>query len=167
MRAGDNSRNEPPSRRGKVSGWIPATEYNDSFPTCVETFSTLRVFSDDMGPNEITEFLQIHPTKAFQKGDSHNKGKLKRKANGWLYCTKNLSSSKDSRRHIDLILEALDGKADAVRKLHQKGCKIDITTYWLSVGQGGPWLMPKQMLKLGALGIELWWDIYFDDAGEK
>lgn len=167
MRAGDNSKSKLPPKRRKLSRSVSATEYDDSFPTCVETFSTLRVFSDEMGPDEISELLQIHPTRAFRKGDTHNKGKLKRKSSGWFYCTRSLSSSRDSRRHIDLILKALGRKAYAVRKLHQRGCKIDIITYWLSVGQGGPWMMPQQMLKLGTLGIDVWWDIYFDDAGEN
>jgi hypothetical protein len=136
-------------------------EYDDSYSTCIETFSTLRVFLDDIPPDEITKLLQIEPTDAFRKGDSHARGKLKRKANGWFYSTQKLSSSKDTRRHIDMILATLDGKDDSVKRLHIKGCKIDITTYWVSVGQGGPWLMPQQMLRLGTLGIEVWWDIYF------
>ncbi len=138
------------------------SEYDDSYPTCVETYSTLRIFSDDIPPDEITKHLQIEPTESFRKGESHSLGKLKRKANGWFYSTSELSSSKDNRRHIDLILAILDGKVDSVQKLHSEGCRIDITTYWVSVGQGGPWLMPQQMLKLGTLGIEVWWDIYFE-----
>jgi hypothetical protein len=139
-------------------------EYDDSYPTCAETFSTLRVFSEDIAPNEITSLLQIEPTEVFWKGESHSQGKLQRKTNGWFYSTEKLSSSKDTRRHIDLIIASLDGKADSIKNLQVTGCKIDITTYWVSTGQGGPWLMPQQMIKLGALGIGLWWDIYF--AGE-
>jgi hypothetical protein len=141
-------------------------EYDDSYPTCVRTCSTLRVFSDDICPEEITNLLRIEPTLAFRKGDAHARGKLQRKANGWLYSTKKLCSSQDTRRHIDLILAALDGKADSVKKLQLKGCKIDISSYWVSRGQGGPWLMPEQMLKLGTLGIGVWWDIYFESEDE-
>jgi hypothetical protein len=54
-----------------------------------------------------------------------------------------------------------------VKRLLIKGCKIDITSYWVSVGQGGPWLMPQQMLRLGALGIDIWWDIYFSGKDEE
>lgn len=43
---------------------------------------------------------------------------------------------------------------------------LDITSYWVSTGQGGPWLMPQQMLKLGGLGIGVWWDIYFSDENK-
>src|SRR5579859_3905963 len=130
-------------------------QYDDSYPTCVEIYSTIRVFSDDIAPDEITNLLKIQPSETFRKGDSHNRGKLKRKANGWFYCTKDLSSSKDGRRHIDLILAALDGKGASVQELQSRGCEIDITSYWSSTGQGGPWLMPEQMLKLGALGIDI------------
>ena len=136
-------------------------DYDDSYPTCVETHSTLRIFSDDLAPEEISEALGIQPTDTFRKGDPHSGGKLRRKANGWFYSTEKLTESKDSRRHLDIILNALDGKEGQIRNLQSKGCKTDITSYWLSGGQGGPWLMPDQMLKLGALNIDIWWDIYF------
>jgi hypothetical protein len=141
-------------------------EYDDDYPTCVETYSTLRVNSDEISPEEITKLLQINPTKAFRKGETHARGKLQRKTNGWFYSTKKLSSSKDTRRHIDLILASLDGKDDSVKKLHLKDCKLDIISYWVSIGQGGPWLMPYQMLRLGTLGIPVWWDIYFTSENE-
>src|SRR5216683_635508 len=111
---------------------MPKSEYDDSYPTCAETHSTLRVFSDAIAPDEITNLLQIEPTDTFRKGDSHALGKLQRKTNGWFYSTEKLSSSKDTRRHIDLILAALDGKADSVKKLRLEGCEIDITSYWVS-----------------------------------
>ena len=140
-------------------------EYDDAYPTCVETYSTLRIFSDDLAPDEITGVLKLEPTRVFRKGDSHARGRLKRKTNGWFYSTEKLSTSKDTRRHIDLILAALDGKLDRVKKLHRKNSKIDIISYYQSVGQGGPWLMPQQMIKLGKLGINVWWDVYF--AGNR
>jgi hypothetical protein len=141
-------------------------EYNDSYPTCVETYSTLRVFSDDLAPAEITGLLHIKPTETFRKGDFYSREKLQRKTNGWFYSTKKRCSSKDTRRHVDLILVKLDGKLDAVKSLRLKGSSIDITSYWLSIGQGGPSLMPGQMLKLGAFGIDVWWDVYFEKNGK-
>lgn len=141
-------------------------EYCDSYPTCVETYSTLRIFSDALKPVEITDLLQIEPTRSFCKGDVHGQGKLQRPTNGWFYSTEKLSTSKDGRRHIDIILAALEGKLDVVKALQGRGCKIDITSYWETTGQGGPWLMPKQMLKLGAVNIDVWWDIYIADEAE-
>ena len=139
---------------------------NDAYPTCEETFSTLCVFSDELGPDDITRILHIEPTQTFRKGDSHGKGRLPREANGWFYCTQELCDSKDTRRHIDMILRVLDGKIDSVQELHNRGCKLDITSYYVSTGQGGPWLMPEQMLQLGRLGISVWWDVYFSDEDE-
>jgi hypothetical protein len=146
-----------------VMSETPQPNYNDSYPTCVKTYSTLRIFSDELGPEQITQLLQAEATDAFRKGDVYGSNKLQRKTNGWFYCTEALTSSKDGRRHIDLILAALEGKSGHVQELHSRGCKIDITSYWSSAGQGGPWLMAEQMLKLGALGISIWWDIYFSD----
>ena len=142
------------------------SEYDDNYPTCAETFSTLRIFSDDLKPEEITEILGIEATRSFLNGDVHALEKLKRKTNGWFYSTEKLSPSKDTRRHIDLILLALEGKSEAVEKLRLKGCKFDITSYWVSRGQGGPSLLPQQLLKLGTIGIEVWWDIYFERKNE-
>jgi hypothetical protein len=139
------------------------TDYDDSYATCVKTYSTLRIYSDDLAPGEITDLLHIEPTWAFRKGDVHNHGKLQRRTNGWFYSTENLSNSKDGRRHLDIILAALEGKLDVVKALQARGCKTDIVSFWMSAGQGGPWLMPEQMLKLGALDIGVWWDVYFAD----
>ncbi|MGH7994021.1 MAG: hypothetical protein ACREDQ_10930 [Limisphaerales bacterium] len=63
-------------------------------------------------------------------------------------------------------LEALDSKAKAIKALHQRGCKLDIVSYWVSNGEGGPALWPYQMFKLGELGIEVWWDIYSAEEDE-
>jgi hypothetical protein len=140
-------------------------EYDDDYPTCAETFSTLRIFADEVSAAEITDALGVAPTESFLKGEPHSKG-LFRRAHGWFYSTKKLSSSKDTRRHIDLILESLDGKSNAIKVLHQRGCKLDIMSYWVSHGEGGPALWPYQMLKLGKLGIQVWWDIYSAEEDE-
>ena len=117
-----------------------------------------------MGPEEIGKVLGLEANDGlFRKGDVHSGGKLRRKANGWFYSTKGLSASKDTRRHIDLILSALEEREDALERLREAGCRIDVCSYFVSVGQGGPWLMPEQMLKLGRLGIAVWWDVYFEE----
>ncbi|MDB6056127.1 MAG: hypothetical protein JWN25_3650 [Verrucomicrobiales bacterium] len=144
-----------------------SSEYNDSYPTCLETYSTLRIFSDHIQPDEIGGLLNIQPTSSFIKGEPHSKGnRLFRKANGWFYTTKKLSTSRDTRRHLDLLLELLKGKLGAVKQLQAKGCKMDIMAYYVSTGQGGPCLMPQQMLQLGKLGIGIGWDVYFRKESE-
>jgi len=142
---------------------METSEYDDDYPTCVKTYSTLCIFSDAVDPAEISATLGVMATSSFKKGEPYSKGRLQRKANGWFYSTKGSVRSKDTRRHIDFILKALDSKETAIGTLRQKGCKMDISSYWVSIGQGGPTLRPHQMTKLGNLGIEIWWDIYFDE----
>jgi hypothetical protein len=138
-------------------------DYDDDYPTCEKTYSTLRIFSDKINPAEITKTLKINPTESFQKGEPYYKGKL-RENNCWFYSTETLTKSKDTRRHIDLILQALNRKEKAINALQQKRCKMDIVSFWLGCGAaGGPALWPYQMLKLGKLGIEIWWDVYSGD----
>src|SRR5215204_3883377 len=93
-------------------------EYEDSFGTCVETYSSLRIFSDELGPDEVGKILRMDGNDgSFRKGEAHAGGRLRRKANGWFYSTEGLSSSRDTRRHIDLILSALEGREDGIERL--------------------------------------------------
>src|SRR5258706_4216313 len=121
-------------------------DYDDAYATCVETHSTLRIFADDIGPDRITSVLGIPPTDSFRQRESSGNGR-QRKAHGWFYSTERLSSSKDTRRHIDMILAVIAGKDVEIAELRQKGCDLDIVSYWVSRGQGGPELLPHQMLK--------------------
>lgn len=143
-------------------------DYGSSpYTTCAETHSTLRIFSDKLSPPQITAALQVEPTSSFHQGDLHAQGKLRRKTNGWFYSTEAMCDSNDGRHHLDLILSAFEEKARAFDKLRQRGGAIDIVSYWVSTGQGGPVLMPRHLLELGQLGVEVWWDMYFqagDDA---
>ena len=144
-----------------------AAEYDDDYGTCVETYSTLCIFSDAMSPAVITEGLGIEPTRSFGAGDLHGKlGQLRRKTNGWFLSTKGQSESRDTRRHLDMLLAHLEDKASAVRALQTQGCEFVITSYWVSVGHGGPSLWPHQMSRLGELGIETWWDVYFQSSDQ-
>jgi hypothetical protein len=141
-------------------------EYDDDYPTCKETFSILRIYSDKVNPDEITKIIEINPTKFFWKGEVLGNGYF-RKKNGWFYCTENLTKSKDTRRHIDLIIETLEGKETLLNQLRQQGCKLDIFSYWASCGHGGPMLCPSQMLKLASLEISIGWDVYFKEEIEN
>jgi hypothetical protein len=135
--------------------------YDDDYPTCEFTKSTLRIFADKISPAQITKILKLKPTKSFQKGEPFCKGRLFRKANGWFLGTNNFIKSRDTRRHIDFILQAIGRKHRAIKLLRKHGCKLDIVSYFKSNGQGGPALWPYQMLKLGKLDIEVWWDLSF------
>lgn len=131
--------------------------------SCLETFATLRIFSDDVSPHVITKTLDIEPTESFAKGDAYSQGRYTRKSNGWFWSTKGRVISTNNAEHIGAVLSKLAGKHDGMRKLTERGCHIDITNYWVSTGQGGPTLEPEQMRILSSMNIAIWWDVYFNE----
>ena len=139
-----------------------AIVYNDDYPACFETHATLRIMSGQVSPGRILEILQIEPDRSFSMGDRYGQNGSKiHRTNGWFWSTETRVESRDTRRHIDTIIELLKGKTDAVRTLRSLGCQLDVMNFWIPAsGNGGPAVEPRQMLWLGELDIALWWDIY-------
>ena len=136
--------------------------YDDNYNTCSDTYVTLRVYTDNMHPEKITEYLTIPPTQIQVKGD---KNELRRnkliELNGWFLSTENTIQSKDIRRHLDFLADTLLPVKSKLKSLQNDGVKIDISCYWQSEsGQGGPTLSPQQLTKLADLGVEVWFDLY-------
>jgi Domain of unknown function (DUF4279) len=138
--------------------------YDDDYPTCKKTYTTLRIFSESISPQKITTLFGIDPTDSFVKDDAIGKCSAKQKQNGWFLSTETKVLSKDFRRHLDWIISVIIDYDDAVKNLHLNGAEIDISCYWVSMGQGGPAMSCQQMKQLGHLGIDIWWDIYFDST---
>lgn len=143
------------------------TSYDDDYPTCQQTYAVLRIFSDLTSPQETSALLGISPTDSFAKGDSVGSRGIKRKQNGWFLSTETQVQSRDSRRHLDWLVAALGDREEALNGLRLTGAEIDISCYWVSVGQGGPVIGSEQMQQLSRLGIDVWWDIYFDATAEE
>ena len=59
-------------------------KYEDDYSTCAKTFSTFRIFADDINPTAITDALGVASTESFRKGEPQGKRHI-RKANGWFY----------------------------------------------------------------------------------
>lgn len=141
------------------------TSYDDEYATCVYTHAWLRVMSEDLQPEAVTSLLDIQPTKTQVRGGlPRPSSKHPYKYGGWFLESKGQIQSRDSRRHLDWLLDHLHGKAAAITKLKEQGHLVDLCIRWDSVGHGGPTLNPSHMVQLGELGIELFFDIYF--AGE-
>ena len=65
------------------------------------------------------------------------------------------------------MLEMLEGKDPEIETLRAAGWDMDVSVYWESRhGHGGPALWPEQSARLGALGLEIWFDIYFHDGDD-
>ena len=83
------------------------------------------------------------------------------KKNGWFLTSKNEVDSKDTRRHIDWIINKIKSKKELINQLQENGVTFDISCFWESkYGQGGPMISPSQMTELSLLNISVWWDIY-------
>ena len=138
--------------------------YDDMNATCLKTYATFRIYPGDLDPSSVTEQLGIEPSEWQRKGEPFRSASFATKAaelNGWFLHSKGHVDSRDSRRHVDWLLDQLVPKQDAIRSLQQAGCKMDISCYWLSAeGHGGPTLSPLQMGKLALLNIELGFDVY-------
>lgn len=86
---------------------------------------------------------------------------------GWFLTTKGRFDSRDSRRHIDWLLDQIEGKAAELRSLQAEGCRMTVSCYWAAAScGGGPMIPAEQMRRLGALDIELWFDVYFHGDDE-
>ncbi len=144
--------------------------YDDEYATCARTHATLLVYPGDVDPREVTARLGIEPTRWQRRGEAgHRPGRPSWVAplNGWFLESKAQVESKDSRRHVDWLLDRLAAKGDAIRSLQAEGCTLVMSCYWASQsGEGGPTIPPAQMRRLADLDIELWFDFYgpYDEA---
>ena len=146
-------------------------DYDDDYPTCLETWATIRIFSDELTPSEISSALGVEANQSFLEGELRSKRASPKKryfeTNGWFFCTETLSKSRDCRRHLDIVIERVLRNSSAVATLQERGCQMDITIFY-SYTQGGPTLSPKQMSALANANLDLWWDLYRsseDDPG--
>ncbi len=142
-------------------------KYDDDYPTCAETFATLRFYHADGSPETVTETLGIAPSKSQVRGTNVFSDKqVRRPISGWFLCSKGEVESKDVRRHIDWILDRIRGLESGFERLQSEGWRTDISCYWLGIGHGGPMLDPSQMADLAKLNLECGFDVYSRDDSE-
>lgn len=130
--------------------------------SCTRTYATLRIFSPDLVPDVISEKLGIAPTECEQL-DPKSKYKHRREFNYWALSTKEKLESANNIEHLHFILERLFNKSSALDSLRNLGCSTDIFCFWVSSGQGGPCLDVEMMNELVKYGLDICWDMYFDD----
>jgi hypothetical protein len=134
--------------------------YNDEYPTCARTYATLRLYPGEIDPSSVTQRLGIEPTEWQRSGELWLRSG-RPLINGWFLRSRDHVESRDSRRHVDWLLDRVAPKAEAIKGLQETGCKMDISCYWLSrSGHGGPTVSPSQMARLAELNIGLWFDFY-------
>ena len=139
--------------------------YDDDYATCARTYVTLCIYPEDLDPPTVTARLGIEPTSWQRRGESiwRDGRPLPRIAplSGWFLRSREEVESKDSRRHLDWLLDRVIPVSDVMRALQAEGCRMNVWCYWLSQsGQGGPTLSTAQMRRMADLDLELWFDIH-------
>jgi hypothetical protein len=143
--------------------------YDDEYANCAKTSATLRIMGDGLEPALITQQLGIEPSWGWRKGELRpvrikNSNKTTRQRIGiWGLDTDKVVKSRDLRRHIDWILERVNGKAHIFELLKSQGYEMDVYCIWHSAGQGGPMLSPQNIAGLANLGLELDIELYAAD----
>lgn len=138
---------------------MPLT-YDDEYPTCKAIYVTLRILKDDLVVEDVTGRLGISPSESQTKSQEASHQRTV-EIGGWFLCSKGIVDSKDTRRHLDWLIEQLMPKQKELREMQTEGFVMDVPCYWLSsFRQGGPTLSPSTMKSLGELGLELWFDVY-------
>lgn len=142
--------------------------YDDDYPTCLETYATLRGYHAEAAPEAVTEELGIQPSRSQLKGVQLMDGRqVCRPISGWFLRSKGAVESRDARRHIDWLLDQLSGLKSRLTALENQGWRLDIHCYWVSGGQGGPMLDPSQMAELARLNLTCGFDVYWADESEE
>lgn len=135
-------------------------EYDDNYPTCKATYASFLLYHEDLEPDEVSRRLSLAPSAAFVKGPAGSAGSRAPRG-GWILSSKSTVDSKDTRRHVDWLLDRLEGRGSELAALRESGYEMSISCYWRSVeGHGGPTLSPPQMRRLLALELEIWFDMY-------
>ena len=137
-------------------------EYGDEYPTCAATHVTLRVYG--LSPDVVTAAIGLTPHSIQVAGEQiyGRAGSPRYRIDGWFLTTKGVLDSRDSRRHLDCLLDWLEPAAEALQDLRRRGARIDISCFWASAtGHGGPTIAPNQARRLGLLELELGFDVYF------
>lgn len=139
-------------------------EYDDEYGTCAQTYATLCIYPGEIDPTAVTERLGIEPSSWQRQGELPQRDDRPPRAatlNGWFLTSKDRIDSRDSRRHIDWILDQIEPSAGALRSLQLEGCRTEVSCFWISQsGHGGPTIPPGQMKRLADLGLVLWFDFY-------
>jgi hypothetical protein len=134
--------------------------YQDDYPTCEETYATLRIYHDELDPDEVSRALALVPSNAQRKGDELSSRRAL-PTGGWFLSSKGHVTSKDTRRHVAWVLDQIAPNKTNLLSLQDRGYKMDIFCFWASAsGHGGPELDHELMQRLASFRLNVGFDVY-------
>ncbi len=123
---------------------------------------SLRILSDTLSVNEITNILGVDPTRIFEKGSlssPRNPKSLTRNSSVWIFESK-LHESEELEKHVDIILSFVEDHNEQFKTLVSK-CEIDIYCgYFSDNGQGSIVFTSKLLKRLAPFSIDVIIDLY-------
>jgi hypothetical protein len=128
-----------------------------------QSVAALRIFGDDLIPEDISKILCAKPTKSFQKGDKEIgrvTGKFTtHKTGGWLLSVER-RSPENLEEQIFEILNQLSPEISAWKELCSR-YQVDLFCgIFMANSNDGLLLSAEALLALGSRGIKLDLDIY-------
>lgn len=139
--------------------------YDDDCSTCLGTHASIRVFVPKLTPDAISHLLSCSPTTATQAGRPGGPAG-RRDLAIWHLSSEGAIVSRDVRRHVDYVLDAVD-LDELAALISERAAIADVFCYWLSNGDGGPALDPGQMSRLVRAGVGIGFDVYRAQGGES
>lgn len=139
----------------------------DDYDTCNDTYATLRIYHRSADPETVGRILGLVATETQLSGQEyqHRQGVRTYPISGWFLCSEHHLKSFDNTKHLVWLLDQLNGRVQLLAELREAGWWMDISCMWDSrYGHGGPTLPAPLLGRLGSLGIELWFDVYFFGA---
>ena len=136
------------------------TPYNDAYPTCERCYAELRVFTEALSPDEVSNRIGLRPTSQQSAGESRinrlGRSRLIPRS-AWFLSSELEVTSRDLRRHLDWLLDKLEPSSNGLIALQEIEDPISMWVHcvWWSRGlHGGPTLWPSQMERLAKLRLE-------------
>lgn len=129
--------------------------------------ATLRIFGDDLQPDEISQMLKCQPTKAERKGDviRYLSGRERTVKRGNWRLSAQSAEPEDLEGQIQWLMSQVNDDLGVWKSLTQA---YDVDLFcglFMRSSNDGLSLSPETMLMLGQRGIELGLDIY--DASDE
>jgi hypothetical protein len=119
----------------------------------------LRVSGDDLVPDEITEILKIHPTKAYAKGEHYSGGPrspdLIGRTGVWYFATDDVVAGNNLTDHLAFVTRLLQpgsGEAGALPRLQQlmrrSSLRVSVTCFWYGAAGAKKPSIPRSVTEL-------------------
>jgi hypothetical protein len=129
------------------------------------TYVTFILRGKNLNPEYITEALGITPTRSYKRGDQRTGEKFW--PHGlWSFSSQNNISSTDLSKHIEWILDRLEGsRSRLVDLLSENSFEAKLSCFWESQnGYGGIVISRHLLERITAMKLDFLIDIYRKEA---